>query len=153
MPPKRQRSKYNKQPTRHGELSYHNAKNPVPQDSPPAAGRINDTIPLCRCAILLERFCAIGKFIKLYYGVWGRLPKYHLKFACTSGAVLFIASSKAGISSRISSTETQHTFTLAFKIFLTRDNEKQALLWILVMSFGPLSFYFSILYILKTTVF
>ena len=31
-------------------------------------------------------------------------------------------------------------------ILLTRDNEKQALLWILVMSFGPLSFYFLILY-------
>lgn len=31
-------------------------------------------------------------------------------------------------------------------ILLTRDNEKQAILWILVMSFGPLSFYFLILY-------
>ena len=36
-------------------------KNPAPQDSPPAAGRSSDIIPLPRSAILAERFYFIGR--------------------------------------------------------------------------------------------
>ena len=48
-------------------------KNPVPQDSPPAAGRVRDIFPLRRSAILAERFCVIGKFKELSYNTkkWG----------------------------------------------------------------------------------
>ena len=44
------------------ELSYDKTKNPVIQDSPPAADRIRDIFPLRHSAILAERFCAIGVF-------------------------------------------------------------------------------------------
>ena len=35
-----------------GELSYHINKNPAKQDSPPAAGRFSDMLPLRRSAFL-----------------------------------------------------------------------------------------------------
>ena len=44
------------------ELSYDKTKNPVIQDSPPAAGRVRDIFPLRRSAILAERFCVTGEF-------------------------------------------------------------------------------------------
>lgn len=47
------------------------------------------------------------------------LPKYFLKFACTSGSGLFMASSiVASISARISANETPPAFAPAFKAFL-----------------------------------
>ncbi|MFR1114595.1 MAG: hypothetical protein ACLSEX_15055, partial [Blautia sp.] len=49
------------------ELYYNRTKNPVSQDSPPAAGCICDLFLFRRSAILAERFCVIGKFRELYY--------------------------------------------------------------------------------------
>ena len=56
----------------------------------------------------------------MYSSGVGRLfPKYFLKFAYTSGSVLFIASSIiASISDRTSANETPPAFAPAFKAFL-----------------------------------
>ena len=53
----------------------------------------------------------------MYSSGVGRLfPKYFLKFACTSGSVLFIASSiVASISARTSANDTPPAFAPAFK--------------------------------------